>query len=314
MKVINDIETAKNIINSDFDLTKPNFISQLYPFTTENIKGYFDLFDFTNKDILTVESSGDQVLNLYLKNINSVDLFDINPYSKYYFELKKAAIKTLELDEFIEYFCYIEYPTLFKTNLKVFNKEIYNRIKVCLYKEARYFWDNMYLENSGFDIRSSNLFSKDEERYTILKEANIYMRDKEYYILKEILNTSKDPEFYNENINELELEKKYDVIMLSNIAQYIENIYKKEHLKKFKETITKLEQNLNNDGIILLAYLYDINHISYLLYEPQIYNLEKVKKYFENIEILKFKGIENLKFHQINPIKDGIIVYKKTKN
>lgn len=35
----------------------------LYPFTTENISGYINNFDLSNKTLLTVGSSGDQIIN-----------------------------------------------------------------------------------------------------------------------------------------------------------------------------------------------------------------------------------------------------------
>lgn len=41
--------------------------SKLYPFTTENIAGYIDNFNLKNKSLLTVGSSGDQVINAALK-------------------------------------------------------------------------------------------------------------------------------------------------------------------------------------------------------------------------------------------------------
>ena len=37
----------------------------IYKFTTENISGYIKEFDFKNKSLLTVGSSGDQVINAY---------------------------------------------------------------------------------------------------------------------------------------------------------------------------------------------------------------------------------------------------------
>ena len=39
--------------------------SKIYPFTTENIAGYIDYFDFDDKSLLTVGSSGDQILNAF---------------------------------------------------------------------------------------------------------------------------------------------------------------------------------------------------------------------------------------------------------
>ena len=72
----------------------------IYPFTTENIAGYINEFDLENKRLLTVGSSSDQVINASLKNTKDVTLIDINPYTKYYFYLKVASLRSLNKDEF----------------------------------------------------------------------------------------------------------------------------------------------------------------------------------------------------------------------
>ena len=54
--------------------------SKIYPFTTENISGYINYFDFQNKSLLTVGSSFDQVLNAYMCGVRDITLYDINPY------------------------------------------------------------------------------------------------------------------------------------------------------------------------------------------------------------------------------------------
>ena len=48
----------------------------LYPFTTENIDGYLDLFDLKDKSLLTVGSSGDQVINALVMGCEDVTLYD----------------------------------------------------------------------------------------------------------------------------------------------------------------------------------------------------------------------------------------------
>ena len=81
-----------------------NYFCWIYPFTNENIKGYYELFDFEDKDILCVTSSGDHVINSIFKGAKNIDAFDQNILSKYYTELKIGAIKTLSLEEFINFF------------------------------------------------------------------------------------------------------------------------------------------------------------------------------------------------------------------
>ena len=62
----------------------PSGFSRIYSFATENVAGYIDYFDFENKSLLTVGSSGDQVLNAFYNGARDITLFDINEYAKYY--------------------------------------------------------------------------------------------------------------------------------------------------------------------------------------------------------------------------------------
>ena len=68
------------------------YFTQIYPFTTENINGYLPLFDLNNKTLLTVGSSGDQVLNAVISGCKEIDVIDLCPFSQEYFNLKRAAI------------------------------------------------------------------------------------------------------------------------------------------------------------------------------------------------------------------------------
>ena len=65
---------------------------QIYPFATENISGYIDLFNLKDKSLLTTGSSGDQIINAILKGCKNITLLDINPYAKFYFYLKMTCI------------------------------------------------------------------------------------------------------------------------------------------------------------------------------------------------------------------------------
>lgn len=310
-----DIKRAKILIN---DMLKKendyNYIfTHIYPFSTENIKGYYELLNFKDKDILTVGASGDHTLNLLLNDVNSVDYFDINPFTKYYYELKASAIKSLKKEEFLKYFCYKDYPKTFKDNKESFNNNLYKKISFYLKGDSKIFWDSLYEELDGLDIRNSSLFSKDEEPYKIITKSNLYLEEKNYNKLKE-----KDlykPNFYKSNIITLseKLNKKYDIIMLSNIVQYIEQLFKNNHLEYLKEIILNLETKLKENGIILVCYMYSIDDIYNENTNPIIYNLKEVKKILKNLEIIKFEGIKNLKFLYQKEDKDAVLIYKKTK-
>ena len=293
-----------------------NKFASIYPFTTENIKGYLDFFDVGDKDVLTVGASGDQTLNLLLRNVKSVDYFDMNPFTELYFNLKCAAIKILSLDEFLEFFCFDAFPSTFKKNKNAFNINVYYKISPYLDDDTRKFWDSLYLKQNGFEIRKSMLFSNDEEPFRVLPKVNDYLNDDAFNRLKVELDKKAKPRFIETNVTKLssKLIKKYDYILLSNIAQYLDYIYDKDELFSFKRLIKSLSNELNPDGKIMLAYLYDTKKESIWSEDyANIYNLKKVMEVFadENLELLNFPAITDLKWQYQTDKKDAALVYTK---
>ena len=57
-----------------------NVFESVYPFTTENISGYYPSLDLKDKDVLSVGSSGDQAFNAILCGAGKVTLMDISPH------------------------------------------------------------------------------------------------------------------------------------------------------------------------------------------------------------------------------------------
>lgn len=297
-----------------FDVNN-KFVS-IYPFTTENIKGYLDLMDVKDKDILTVGASGDQTLNLLIRDAKSVDYFDMNPFTKMYFNLKCAAIKVLSVDEYFEFFCYDAFPSTFKKNNNAFSINTYHRISPHLDTITRQFWDNLYLRQNGLDIRKSMLFSTDEEPFKVLPKVNDYLSEESFEKLRTIMNTKKAPRFFETNIIKLssKLTKKYDYILLSNIAQYLDYIYDKDELIKFRKLILNLSNDLNPDGKLMLSYLYDTKEDTPWNKDyAAIYNLKKVREVFseENLELINFPAITDLKWQYQADVKDAALIYTK---
>lgn len=96
------LEKAKEMLNNNIN---SNLYYKVYSFATENINGYIDYFDLKNKSLLTVGSSGDQILNAYYKGCRDITLIDVNPFAKYYINLKIAGVISLTYQEFQEFFC-----------------------------------------------------------------------------------------------------------------------------------------------------------------------------------------------------------------
>lgn len=238
-----NLKLAKEVIEGK---TYVRFI-YIYPFTTENIKGYMSNLDLKDKSILTVGSSADQVINSFLYGSKDITLFDINPFTKYYFELKKAGILLLEFNSFYEFF---------SNNINSFNIKTYSLLRNNLSKETKLFWDSLFNSYDSYFFRDK-LFSKDERTLKTLVKYNPYMDEINYNILKTTID-SLNPIFINSSLNEIKSKvvRKYDYIFLSNISSYL-NLYTKENISKFINTIKDLTNILNKSGSIYLAYIYD---------------------------------------------------------
>lgn len=304
-----DIDNAINLIKFPLfkNLNFSNYCS-IYPFTNENINGYFDKLNINNKSALSIAGSGDHYLELIMRGASEIKTFDINILTKYYIELKIAAIKALDYNDFITYF------VLDNNYYDIFNENIYNNIRKYLNEESTIFWDTLYSKYSGKHIRLSKLFFKTEETYEFLTKFVSYLNPVGYYKLKNILlnngneiNFAKN--FRNCSISNLlhNYNNCFDNIILSNIADFIDEIYKKNPINNFKYLIeTELQYILKEEGIICVAYLFwsknnNQNKV------PIINRQHIIEKYFKDSydEWL----IDNSKVK--NTTNDSILIYKK---
>ena len=155
----------------------------VYPFTTENIKGYIDYFDLDGRSLMTVGSSLDQVFNARLRGCKDITVVDINPYTKFYYYLKLAALLCLDREGFLHFLRYVDYPKVFKDNKYVFDKEVFNNIKGILKLldyDSYLLWDKIFSTYSSSRIRTT-LFSLDEYRTYQIERINEYLSSDDKY-------------------------------------------------------------------------------------------------------------------------------------
>lgn len=249
--------------------------SKIYSFCTENVSGYMKHFDFRDKSLLTVGSSGDQVLNFFFNGARDITLFDINPYAKFYVYLKIASIVSLTYDEFIRFFFkYIESP-FFKNN-DMFSRNTFNKIKSTLRLfdyESYLFFDELFSSYDGKRIRS-RLFDDDEDRCLVIKDFNSYLRDEESYnklraIIKKIYFSYVEGNIFTDKID-----GKFDNIFLSNLSGLVS-------LDEFKVLLERIDKdNLNDNGSVLFGYLWDskFDIDTYKDYWKEIYKMPVVRE------------------------------------
>ena len=278
------VMSLKNVYNL-YD----NYFCWLYPFTNENIAGYYSKMDFKDKNILTVTGSGDHALNAILLGAKEVECFDTNPLAKYYSELKIAAIKTLSLEEFILFFFN---KNTFRIPKYYLNKDIYKKIRKELDGHFLDFWDYVFNKYTPKELYKSFLFTDDFLSLDALIYANLYLQSENYEKLKVSLSNKKIS-YHDIRLEKLgDLNKRFDIVVLSNIPAFLNRIYKKDFLKNFKDLINKIKYP---NSKIIISYLY-CNLLEHGSSKEDIYNESVLKQYFpyDDYEYIRFESTDTL--------------------
>lgn len=262
-------------------------MSRIYAFTTENISGYFDSLDFKNKDILTVSASGDHIINAIYKGAKKVIGFDINYLALTFTELKLVALENLDYEEFLRFFL-INTENDIDKNVEALNYDVYtNKLRMNLSDNAIECFDILYkkFNNNGYELRNSYIFNNKYDNNLLKLNSNLYLKnEKEYKYAKQNVKDKEiiliNSNYQNISVRELSSQNSCDIILMSNISDYIKDIYKMEtnYLEKYiKEIINNFKYKNNK---IVCAYVYNIKN-----YRSEIDNPELRKKIFNKLSI-----------------------------
>ena len=271
------------------------FFYKVYPLSNEYLKDYFSLLDLKNKKVLTVGSSGDQILYAIACGAKEVSNVDINPYAKFYIDFKISAIKLLKYKEFKKFF---DSET---KDLNLIKSKLYSKIRNLMPNDSQYFWDNIFIE---FD-------SLVDFTHLSRPVLDSYVYDAEqYYGIKEALDQGCKLTFKCldiRNIFEYIKDEKYDAVFLSNIFDYVadweeKSIENKEALKsytpqevEFFNICQGLLNSLNPNGILQVQYRYGDKSTMH------------AKRLFE-------KHFKNYKVSRILTIEGGPVIIHNTPN
>ena len=274
-----------------------NSFEKLYPFTNENIKGYYKKFDFEDKSLLTVGSSCDQAINASFNNCHDITIMDICPYTKYYYYLKVAAIISLSYQEYLNFFYFNKKNPKDYFNINTFG-HIIPVLKIVSY-ESYLLWTQVISKFHPQEIQEE-IFSTDYYETSIIEQINPYLKNATKYsqARNNLLRTKVN--FINNNIHKASLNNKYDNIWLSNIFQFSDDY------ETIRETIDKLYEHLNNDGKILLCYFYDMEKEN-----VQFTSLYNALKDNYKLNAMNFTGTTSYLTGN-KKIKDSILVLKKS--
>ena len=297
IKYVNQMK--KKLDLKEIDMNNFNSLSQIYSFTTENIAGYFEQLQFMNKDVLTVAASGDHIINALYKGARTVIGFDINYLALIFTELKLVALENLDYKEFLNFFMINDEDNIGK-NKKALNYDIYiNKIRKYLLKSTAENWDVLYqnFNNNGYDLRNSYIFNNKYDNNSLKINSNLYLKSeaeynktKERIKQKEIILIRSNYKYVN--CYDLPNIADCDIMLMSNISDYIKDLYSKQssYLEQYIKDIIQKFKNKTNQ--IVCAYLYDIKNTKY---RSEIDNPIFRKEIFNKLNITyiekKFKSV-----------------------
>lgn len=286
MDLFEDIN--KHIVD---DNHKVDFFN-LYSFTTENISGYIPYFDLKGKNLLTVGSSSDQVINACISGCEDITIYDICPLTKYFYYLKLASLLRLSRDEFLNFLCKTNYKNNRKYNPHLLTKGTFNKIKNILKTidyESYYLWDYIFKKYNRSQIE--RLFREDINDLESIIYCNTYLKNDYNYdqARKRLANVSFD--FLVGDISSIEMDRKFYNIWLSNVAQYLY----RDRLIQMVSNNTKI---LDDNGKMLICYFW---------------NTSMTVRGFPIEELINIKADKIIIPGIFNYDKNSVLVYKKNK-
>lgn len=306
MSVDEDLRIAKERCNGVY---RPvHYFWHAYSFNTENIKGYIKHFDIKDKSVLTLGSSGEQVINAHICGAKAITLYDINNFAGYYTWLKVAAIASLNYKEYQRFL--FKYTSSKSENIYRFHKTIFDKVAPVLKElnyDSYYFWNELITSKMSRGAVESIL--KDEEtRARIIKGYSLYLDNEEDFNKAKKVIRDITFEHINRNILSDDVEGTYDNIFLSNISSYLK-------VEELLELIKRLDKNLNVDGRMLFAYLYncDFSFDGELEDLPQIYQEKFVKNFFKNYftEYYSFPSSRTILWNDEDKNDVALVYHKK---
>lgn len=273
-----------------------NFLkAPIYLYGTEAIGTYYSALDIKGKSVLTINGSGDQVLNAYFFGAKRVVGFDILKNTHYMLKLKISAIKKLNYKEFLSFFGS-------KDDLGNLDYFVYVLLKENLDKETIKFFGELYAQfnNDGKKLIGSENFRKRKEFYAKLNEINPFLSSEENYQKMQKIIVNVNPIFIESDIHEIFLKtsEKFDIINLSNVLNYISNKLAKENEPRPIEYINKkillnLKKMLHEKGKIIFYYFHrtpkEVETTPLVNKERSIKWLKEQKDFI--VSRIEFKGI-----------------------
>lgn len=271
----------------------------IYRFSTENLI-YFNDLHIENKKVLTIGGSYDHCIDLFLRGAKEVHNIDVNICAKYYANLKHEALTYFNFNQFQEFF------------IHSFDYHLFLTIKNKLETDTQVFFNDLYKQYNyeGHALMNSPFFHNSKNQ----KQYNVYLTHETNYLTAQQVIQKHTFVWYSDNIIELTMHNNYDLILLSNIADYSHKMFSYDHTQEFKNNVVlPLLQYLNPNGVLMFAYIFDYFNILHSDARNIFNSVEKRKELYANITNTVY---EEKKFESSisNTTHDGICFLIKNEN
>lgn len=269
-------------------------VGWIYSFTNENLDKVYEKTYLKNKRAMVIGSSIDQVIYAILHGCKDITSIDGNPLTQPYGELKLAAIKNLEFEEFIDYF----------SKCNILNYKCYWKVCHDLSPYARLFWDEIMLSvetnPKGNRLLRYLLFQNGGHCFENKKGLDYYKYKSVYNRIKENLKDTRIKfivadfsEFYDM------LDGKYGLMLLSNIKDYVDE-------KDFFDVVNKLHRDkLDNRGKMQIYYDFAPTEFTREYYDSFLKHLDKKNFKIKTVEDARFR--EFYKKYDLKPKECNVL-------
>lgn len=255
--------------------------SAVYLFTNENIYGTLKTAgNISGTQILTVGASGDHAFEAYLMGAKHVNTFDINSNQKVIIELKNHMIRCLPYADFMNFF--FDKHDFFNQKILApitnqFSNELHTFLKQCSGENLRNNFRYRAAYTSEYNIKKLNYIANEQNykklgnrlpevikfkhcNITTVRNAMQYNAQKysSYYLQgKNLFEHNDRPALY------ADFREQYDIILLSNIFNYIysDSLDTEQRLQRMYRNILAplIANNTTEDGRVYFNYVWGGN-------------------------------------------------------
>ncbi len=228
----------------------------IYVSSNEQLEAFMSKLDLKGKKVLTVGSSGDQVLYALAHGASEVVCIDVSSFTKYFYDYKVAGIKKFDYKT-MQYYLLSDHG--------YFRTRYYNAVSSQLPLQTRHFWKKAFA--NGMERKIEAFW-----RPTTCAQTQLHKNERMYNKVRAALFRPHKVRHIVGDIRQLDtlLDKndKFDVMLFSNVSDYIGKLtpIKKNEDAKFcahyetdlngciLDVIEKAKPHLNKNGSIQIAY------------------------------------------------------------